>query len=336
MMFETLKFLIVEDKEEDRKEILSLLSDARFLPANKLGSAGTYEEAKELLEEYDTQLDVVFLDLNIPRDARDSRPEKRHGAGILEIIHHEFNRRSGIDIRVIVVSSEDLQDGMQERLLYNSYKETLIGIAQKADLTKMLKACVKRLRKDPFRARIRRAELDILDQYDIVNDPSQPIKERVKSARTLAIRLVQNEVDHYNGRLGSSTAYADDLSRLIKEQIESRFGQDTSGKRRVRASLITSTGGWGAFLWRGSMVQHLYTINSYRNQFEHIDAQPYHCQGHETEAWTIPVETLRIVELGDCTGKLVEAVIHEVLEWYLPWHEQVYVPWANTQPRRPE
>src|SRR5688572_25973655 len=100
-MLETFKFLIVEDKTEDRNEVLSRLSDAGFLPANKLGAAETYTDAKGLLEEYASVVDVVFLDLNIPRDGRDSRPEKSHGKAILDIIHTDLNRRAGNEIRVV-------------------------------------------------------------------------------------------------------------------------------------------------------------------------------------------------------------------------------------------
>ena len=133
-MLESLKFVIVEDKAEDRNEVLSQLADAGLLPANKLGAAETYQDAKGLLEaRHAADVNVVFLDLNIPRDARDGRPEKSHGKAILDIIHADLNRRAGNDIRVIVVSGEDLQDGMQDQLLYDFYKGTLVSIARKTE-----------------------------------------------------------------------------------------------------------------------------------------------------------------------------------------------------------
>lgn len=330
-MLETLKFLIVEDKAEDRNEVLSQLSDAGFLPVNKLGAAETYQDAKALLEEHAASVDVVFLDLNIPRDARDGRPEKSHGKAILDIIHTDLNRRAGNDIRTIVVSGEDLQDGMQDQLLHDVYKGTLVGIARKTELPRMLRASVRCLKKDPLRSKIRRAELEVLEQYEVVIDPSKPIKERLKGARTLVIRLVQNEVDHYHNRRGYCAAYTDDLNGLIRDHIESRFSEDRSGKRRIKASTILVPGGWGSFLWRGSMVQHLYAINSYRNLFEHIEEQPYRCQGADADAWAIPSDVLRSVEVGDAVGKILELTINEILDWYLPWHEQVHLPWVKAQ-----
>jgi CheY-like chemotaxis protein len=330
-MLETLKFVIVEDKAEDRNEVLSQLADADFRPANKLGAAETYQDAKALLEEHAANVDVVFLDLNIPRDSRDGRPEKSHGKAILDIIHTDLNRRVGNDIRVIVVSGEDLQDGVQDQLFLDFYKGTLVGIAQKAELPRMLKASVRRLKKDPRRSLIRRLELEVLDHYDTVTDPGKPVKERLKSAKTLAIKLVQNEVDHHNGRLGSCERYADDLHRIIKECIELRFDEDANGRRRVKAAAITAPGRWGLFLWRGAMLQHLNAINSYRNIFEHIEEQPYRCGSKETQGWEIPPEVLRSAEAGEAAGKLIELTVKDLLDWYLPWHEKVYLPWAKAQ-----
>jgi CheY-like chemotaxis protein len=329
-MLETLRFVIVEDKAEDRNEVLSQLADVGFAPANKVGAAETYQDAKALLEEQSAVVDVVFLDLNIPRDARDSRPEKSHGKAILDIIHSDLNRRAGNDIRVIVVSGEDLQDGVQDQLFLEYYKGTLVGIAQKAELPRMLKASVRRLKRDPRRSQIRRLELEVLDHYDLVTDPAKPIKERLKSAKALATMLVQNEADHHDGQLGSCR-YTDDLNRLIKDCVESRFSEDATKKRRVKASAMTAPGKWGAFLWRGAMLQHLYAINSYRNVFEHIEEQPLRCSTQDTQAWAIPPEVLLSVESGEAVGKLIELTVRDLLDWYLPWHEQVYLPWAKCQ-----
>ena len=328
-MNDGIRFIVVEDKAEDRREVLSQLSDVGFVAENKLGVAETYEDAKELLEEYADRIDVVFLNLNIPRSLTDGRPEKSHGKAILEIIHADLNRRVGNDIKVIVVSGEDLQDGVYDKLFLEVYRGTLLGIVQKAELQRMLKASVRRLRKDPMRSRLRRAELDVVDHYDTVIDSGSPIKERLKSARSLAIRLAQNEVDHHLARRGASEAYADDLNGLIKDHIESRFSEDSSGQRRIKSSQITTPGGWGAFLWRGAMVQHLYAINSYRNRFEHAAGQSYRNQGQAPDTWSIPAELLHAVEDGGEVGKLAEITVRELLTWYLPWHEQVYLPWSK-------
>lgn len=330
-MIESLKFIVVEDKDTDRQNVLDRLADSGFAPENKLGEAGTYEEAKALIEAHAEALDVLFLDLNLPRHHLDGQPEKGHGRALLDLIHKDMNRRAGADIRVIIVSGEHLHDGLQDQVLLEHYKGTLLGIVQKTNLSKMLNANIKRLKKDPLRSRILRCELDVLDAYDTLTDPTQPALERIKSARTLAIRLVQNWADCSNGVAGACVRYVDDLNGLIKDQIESRFSPDSSGRQRIKASGIACAGGWGSFLWRGSMVQHLYSINSYRNCFEHIGEQPFRSGAQESDDWKIPQEVLERVESGETVCKIVELTVRELLAWYLPWHEQVYMPWIKGQ-----
>jgi hypothetical protein len=330
-MLDTFKFILVEDKEMDRREVLFKLRDSGFLPENNLGVADTYEKAKSLIEEHADELDVLFLDLNIPRNDSDGRPEKGHGGALLDLVHKDMNRRAGVDIRVIVVSGESLNDGMQDRVLYDYYQDTLVGIVQKTKLPEMLKASIKRLKKDPLRNRVRRNEMPILESYDVLVDPAQPIKERLKCARTVAIHMVRNWAEYRNQQPGSCDRYADDLYGLIKNCVEECFSADDKDRRYVRASNIATAGGWGCFLWRGSMVQHLYAINSYRNLYEHIHEQPFRNVGQNPDEWNIPQDVLSRAESGETIGKIVELLTKELLEWYLPWHEQVYLPWIKAQ-----
>ncbi|MBF0224722.1 MAG: hypothetical protein HQK76_04630 [Desulfobacterales bacterium] len=330
-MFNQLKFIVVEDKYTDLDEILDLLADTGFLPENKIGTPGTYEEAKSLIEENSNKLDVLFLDLNIPRNDYDGRPEKGHGHALLKLVHNDLNRRSNVHIKVIVISGEELFDGVQDDLLKQQYKDTLAGIVQKANLPKMLKSSLKRLKKDPLRSRIQRNNLDnILEYYDTIFDPAQPIKERLKCSRSLAIRLLQNEFDYQHQQLGSFPEYADDLNGLIKNSIENRFHPDQRGTRRIKMSSIMSSGGWGGFLWRGTMIEHFYTLNNYRNAFEHIYEQPYR-NPKADDAWEIPQDVLERLELGERIGKILELIIRDILEWYLPWHERVYMTWLKNK-----
>ena len=330
-MFEKFKFTVVEDKVPDREEIMNRLARAKFLPENQIGPPPTtYEDALELISTNAHELDVVFLDLNIPRNHKDSRPEKGHGHRLLEIIHDDLNKKSGVHVRVVIVSGEDLLDGMSDKVLLRTYKGTLVSIAQKAVLDETLKASLKRLRRDPLLARIRAADLNVLGEYECIFDSTQPIRERLEASRRLAICLVRNEADHYEGRFGATDSHADNLNGLIKDFIEIRFDPENPEKpnlRRVKASQINTPGGWGAFLWRGAMVQHLYAINSYRNLYAHINAQPYAHPSDDGQEWKIPVESLREVDSGAAAGQIMEAIVKDLLLWYLPWHEQVYKPW---------
>ena len=170
----------------------------------------------------------------------------------------------------------------------------------------------------------------MLNHYECVVDSAQPVGSRLDAARKLAVRLVRNEVDHHRGAIGASDAYADDLNRLIHDHIESRFSANTnSGRRYIGVGAIESTGGWGAFLWRGAMVQHLYTLNSYRNDFTHLPEKPY-ADGNPCD-WTFPRDTLDRVGSGEILGAVAEHIVRELLDWYLPWHEQIYIPWAQEQ-----
>jgi CheY-like chemotaxis protein len=328
-MFEDVKFVVVEDKDTDRKEVLSELAVAKFKKDNRIGLPATYDDAKELLAQHAHEIDVVFLDLNIPRNDKDSRPEKAHGSRLLQYIHDDLNRRQGHDVKVIIVSGEELLDSLHDDALYRAYEGTLVSITQKTELTKTLKRSLKRLRKDPLLALIRKADVEIIDGYECVFDGGQPINERLEAARRLAARLVRYEVDHFRGKVGAADDLADDLQSLITEHIESRFKENDRGRRFINASRIEAPGGWPAFLWRGAMVQHLYTINSYRNRYMHIAEQPYDDSHGQNSVWKIPPDTLESVKSGKTVGDLICAVVRDLLAWYLPWHIEVYKPWVE-------
>lgn len=332
-MFEHLRFVVVEDRVEDRRAVMYQLADAGFLRGNSMGEPETYVEARELLERVADRVEVLFLDLNIPRDNRDAHPEKGHGKRILDLIHDDLNRRAGVCIKVIVVSGEDLADGFQDEMLYRQYQDTLVSIVQKADLVETLQENLDRLERDPLRMEIEQLNLPVLPQYDTVVDPRKPIRERLEAARNLAIRLLLNEADHFANSFNSHEDLLDNLNGLMKA-IEERFQPDRSQKRRVKVSAIVSAGGWGAFLWRGPMIQHLYTLNSYRNTYIHISEQPLRNPSPEGETWQVPPSTLAKLEAGTTVGKIIESIVRELLEWYLPWHHHVYAPWAESLPLR--
>lgn len=327
-MSEQPKFILVEDNRQDRLEVLNVLASVGYTPDSKLGEATTYLDARSLLEQYADQLDLVLLDLNIPRDEQDQHPDEGNGSALLDLIHEDFNRRGRVEIKVIIVSGQDLAGGAGGVLLQRHYAGTLIGIARKADLATMLKRRLKDLRRDPLRSLLRRLEVDVLDQYDATMDSSLPIKERLKNARTLAIRLVMNDCDCHSNRLGSVIHLADDLLGLVKE-LGRRFRQDDPQRPRFKASTAQPAGSWGAFLWRGTTIQHLQTLNSYRNSYEHLDEQPFRTVAGSPDQWNIPHAVLQSVESGQTTGRLAELIVCELLEWYLPWHEQVYLPWRQ-------
>lgn len=327
-MFDGFKFIVVEDVERDREEVLNQLADAGFRPANLLARPATFQDALEALDDHAESLDVLFLDLNLPRGATDSRPEKGHGRALLDTIHKNYNPRLGI--RVVVVSGEDLLDGFTDQTMYDAWPGTLVSIAQKSALSKTLSASLKRLRKDPLAQRIRRAKLDtVLADYESVIDSTLPVRERLRAARALALRLVRNEVDHHSGSVGASIGYSDDLNGLIKDHVESRFAPALNDRRYIDIGKIQSAGGWDEFLWRGATVQHLYALNQYRNTFEHLRERPYHAGANNS--WQVPRDTMERAQAGHSTAYIAEHIVRDLLDWYLPWHEQVYLPWVEQQ-----
>ncbi|MEW8552652.1 MAG: hypothetical protein AB2605_02570 [Candidatus Thiodiazotropha sp.] len=330
-MLENYKFIVVEDKEADRREVLNKLAVAGFSPENLLGKPETYDDAREIIAGGASHVDVIFLDLNIPRSHGDSRPEKGHGRRLLDWIHDDVNRRPGNHIRVVIVSGEDLLDGLSDAALLRSYPGTLVSIAQKAALDATLKASLKRLKRDPLLQRVKRAGMAISDEYDCVFDLDRSITERLEAARRIAIQLVRNEVEHHFDDSELSTRYPDDLNSLIKYGIEARFDEDERGRHRIKASRLNTEEGWSGFLWRGALVQHLYAINSYRNLYTHIAEQPYESTDQAEQIWEIPPETLETVNRGTAVGQILEAIVKDLLNWYLPWQEQVYQPWKESK-----
>lgn len=329
MNFEDMKFLVVEDKDADREEVLNRLARAGFKPENLLGKPAAYDEALEMIEHNAAELDVVFLDLNLPRHERDIRPEKKHGFNLLEFIHNSINARPGINLHVIVISGEDLLDGVNDQLYYSRFRGTLVSIANKADIEPTLKASLKRLGRDPLVNKCRRLGIEVVDEYEKVKDSTASVRERLEAARTLAIRLVRYEAEYTYGVPGCTDKYADDLHGLIKEFIEERFEEDNKGKQHVKASALKSPRVWGSFLWRGAMSQYLRDINSYRNLIVHMDENPYKCSEPAEQTWSIPPDVLIDAEKGDTIGQIVMMMVLHLLQWYIPWHEQVYLGGIN-------
>lgn len=321
------RFVIVEDREDDKKEVFNQLAVVGFTGGDCIGEAGTLGEAKELLAQRCEDIGVVFLDLNIPRSAGDPKPSAGVGEHLLDLIHSEFNRRGNVDISVIVVSGEDMAtDQAHAELLRKRYVGTLVGVVQKAALPVMLKASVRRLLKDPLRMQIRSCRLDILDSYDRVLDTSRNTGDRLAAAREIAIAIMMNESDYTSGTLGASRRFGDNLKGLL-EDVKNRFANPD----RPKAAEVQTRGGWGAFLWRGYMLQHLWTMNTLRNEFIHMGSMPFGSIGGPPDTWAVPPEVMSKVCSGVTLGRIAELTVRDLLEWYLPWHEQVFLPWVAAQ-----
>jgi hypothetical protein len=126
----------------------------------------------------------------------------------------------------------------------------------------------------------------------------------------------------------ASASYADNLNGLIWKLKEDRFAASGDGKHYIKASEIQTPDGWKGFLWRGCLEQHLYTLLRYRNDYVHIRSKPFRTAGAKDD-WTISEDLLVSMEKGDLLGQVIELIVSDLLQWYLPWHEQVFIPWKK-------
>ena len=216
------------------------------------------------------------------------------------------------------------------------FKDTVIGIAEKGKPNSLVEQ-FQRLDEDPLRNRLLDLNVDVVDYYDTICDTKQGIKERLESACSLAVRLVRNDMDHACDEIEASASFADDLRGLIKH-IESRFTLQTitlrngdTKERRFVDSTALQDGDWGGFLWRGTLVQHLYALTNYRNDYVHVKKKPFRSDRGTNDAWKIPADTLQSLDLGERLGQVIELIVRDLLDWYLPWHEQVYLPWNESK-----
>lgn len=318
-----LKFLVVEDNVQYQTEVLNQLGKADFSPENHLGTAGTYDDAKELLEQHAGNLDVVFLDLNIPRNESDPKPEDKHGTALLDLIHQDLNKRPGVNVRVIIVSGQDLAANEAAKgMMMNHYSPTLVGVVEKSAIVQMLKANLRRLRQDPVLKSLRRLGIPLETQWETLTDTSKPSLDRLNAGRLIAIRVAQNEIDFVEGREHSHPEYDDNLGGLCG-YLMNRFTKPEQSRRMVSAASICSPGGWGRFLWRGVLMEHFSSINTYWNAYKHLGDRPFHNPTQDPDEWRIPNDLMERGKDGEIVVKIVELAVRDLLEWYLPWHEQV-------------
>lgn len=324
-------FIVVEDQDHEREEVLNVLQKAGLEYDNCLAEAATYSAARDLIDQNAKDLDLVFLDLNIPRDHLSGDLDKDYGYQLLQWIQSDLNTRTDIHIRVIIVSGEYSEYGVRDKDFRERYEHTLVDIASKSDLPNALGRCLAALGRDPLLERIKALRVPIVGEYLVVNNPQKPALARLEAAKEIACRLLMREGEFRKGSLGTCSQYADNLNKAIKDLIEQRFEVDAvTHHRHPSIKLLQPGTSWGHFLWRGTMHQHIYAINAYYNYYKHVSQQPYTSPAGTTDEWTIPKPDLDHFNAGHDAVEIVPIVVREVLRWYLPWHEQVYLPWFKT------
>lgn len=331
MNLATVRFVVVEDLDEQREEVLNALLKAGLEYDNCLGEPSSYSAARDTIEQQAGEVDLVFLDLNLPGDHESSDLDKDFGYQLLHWIHIELNARPNVHIRVIIVSGEYSDYGVRDKSFRESYQGTLVGIAPKNDLPDALSRALSALNRDHLLEQIQALRIPVVNEYLMVMNSGHPALSRLEAAKEIACRLVIQEGEFRAQNLGCYSYYSDRLSEAIKELIEQRFDADPKLKRpHPSVKFVPAGKSWGNFVWRGLMYQHLYAINNYYNYFKHVSQQPYTSPPGTTDEWIVPQPLLDRFNRGEDAVQIVQLLVREVLYWYLPWYEQTYLPWFKT------
>lgn len=325
-MLSKLKYIIVEDRDQERVETENIAVEEGFDGENRIDWAGSYASAKESIQKNASLVDVIFLDLNLPESDARLDLNRDHGYKLLRWIHEDLNRkRPANPIRVVIVSGQHTLDGILDEDFRKKYSETLVAIAFKAELPESLRAAVRAVAEDGMLEKLRKAELNVRREYRKIIGPGVAVRDKLQAAKLIACRLLEFEGDYWQRSIGSFKL-GDDLKRGIETVIKIRFRDGWVQKNKmIRAE------DWGHFLWRGTMIEHLYGVNNYRNRNEHMAAHDYRSENPADDGWNVPQDVLDRYMNGDDAVGIVKMQIDALLNWYLPWHEQVYIPWARTQ-----
>lgn len=323
-----LRFVVVEDQPDAREEVLNALQKAGLEYSNCVGEAASFSAARELIGESAEDIGLVFLDLSLPRQEGDNDLDKDLGYQLLDWIHTDLNNRPNVQIRVVIVSGEYSDYGVRDRNFRESYQGTLVEIAPKNDLPNAIARSLASLNRDELLERMQALRMPIVGEYLVVTDPQASTLARLEAGKEIACQLLINEGEYRNQSLGSCGRYSDRLNNAIKDLIELRFDLDPElNRRHPSVKYIPAGKSWGNFVWRGLMYQHLYAINTYYNQYKHVSQQPYTSPPGTTDEWTVPKAALDYFNDGQDAAQIVQILVKELLRWYLPWHETVYIPW---------
>lgn len=326
-----LRFAVIEDQPEQREEILNALQKAGLEYPNCVGEAASYSAARDLIDKHTEEIEVVFLDLNLPRDEGGSDLDKDHGYQLLDWVHSDLNVRPNVHVRVIIISGEYSDYGVRDRNFREQYEGTLVAIAPKNDLPDALAQSLAALNRDGLLEQMQALKMTIIDKYLVVMDPHASTLDRLEAGKEIACQLLINEGEFRNQKLGSCGKYSDRLNSAVKDLIEQRFEADSENRRRPSVKQLPTGKSWGNFVWRGLMYQHLYALNTYYNHYKHVSQQPYASPPGTPDEWTPLKVDLDYFTDGQDAAQIVQILVRELLRWYLPWHAQVYVPWFKAQ-----
>jgi CheY-like chemotaxis protein len=295
-----LNFFIVEDHDQEARTLQEALLDLGF--DRCLGVAKSALAAREEIMTHRAETDLVFLDLSIPMSGEGSRIDNNVGYELLDWIHTDLNRPGLRKTRVVIVSGQyDLPPGIPDQKFQSGFEGTLIGIVHKDSLKSGLGHIAAILNRDPLLENLIRLQLDIVAEYQTLHSSGASTKDRCQAAKLIACRILMNDGDYRAKQLGACQ-YGDNLNTAIKQVIERRFKSEEGKKTYIDKKNMALGQKWEEFIWRGSMLEHLYGINNYRNRFEHLAQQPY-TDEFKNDEWEICPGTNKSIDPGRATRK---------------------------------
>lgn len=325
-MLRDVRFFVVEDREQSVRNVLQQARLAGFQPDLKIGVAGNLADATSALNEHWKDIDLVFLDLNIPADESDNHPRKDHGQKLLEIIHKDINQRGAHSIAVIIISGE--VDSEAERQLWvEHYSPTVLDLASKDNLTEDFRRCVQRYFEDPFKAALRSVWPEAFDNFDTVTDANKSANDRSLAALQLGCQMLKNIDEIESADEGIGTTSSSDLNTLVKEYLSRNFDPVSADRpHQVYSNLRKLKRSRDKWVLRGYLVEHIYSIYKYRNAIIHLsDTGPFHDGRNDYAIWSGDRDLITRLEKAERTCRIIQLIVEDVVEWYLPWHEQVFL-----------
>jgi len=113
------RYYVVEDRDESLRDVLQQARLVGLKGEHKIGVARDLDTAIQEISAKWTTIDLIFLDLSIPDDGKDSSLQgKDRGKKLLNLVHNELNGRGGHRISVIIISGE-VDDEIDQEMWVN-------------------------------------------------------------------------------------------------------------------------------------------------------------------------------------------------------------------------
>ena len=331
MKLADIRFAIVEDRDDAMEDLLVVIKGAGLSLGHCVGKWTDFDSARAGLDAKWRDIDILFLDLNIPLNASDSKPTKDHGRTMLDYIINDLNRRGPHKMSVVIVSGE-VHENYERELWLGNYKAIVVGLAMKGQLTTTLPGMLQSYCDDPYTAQLRSCWPGAETLFQTILDENETAQKRLLDCQTLASLMLKN-IAQFERKLPDQSSIAGlQLKDLLTDYLVRNFKPTDPAKPwSVYSSLKQLKVPTDSWILRGYIFEYLSTINSFRNSFIHqSDTGPFHDGSGAYGIWSESTDEIRRLEEGQRMCQMLVLLIKDVLDWYLPWHRKVYLPWIKS------